>query len=328
MKRADPAGHADLLSIGELAGASGISTDTLRAWERRYGRPGPVRLPSGHRRYRACDVPWLRRVAEALSRGHRAGTVVALAPRALESLLAGGNGDGRPSREVASLLASLRGMRGEALDRALRRDAERLGPREFLRARVAPLLEAAGRAWADGTLEVRHEHHLAEVVEDRLRGLRSGAPVPADAPSVVLATLPGEFHGLGLQMAALVCALRGVRPHLLGVNVPLADIARTAAHLRARAVLVSISLATGGVASDRMLADLARLLPPRIPLVVGGAGARRPPPGPPRGGVGPRPPPGGGGPPPPVPPRGGPRGVEFVAGLDGLDGRLGTLFPA
>ena len=45
-----PNGTGDLLSIGELSRATGLSIDTLRVWERRYGRPVPVRLPSGHRR--------------------------------------------------------------------------------------------------------------------------------------------------------------------------------------------------------------------------------------------------------------------------------------
>ena len=40
-----------LLSIGELAAATGVAVPTLRAWERRYGRPAPARLRSGHRRY-------------------------------------------------------------------------------------------------------------------------------------------------------------------------------------------------------------------------------------------------------------------------------------
>ena len=38
----------------------------MRIWERRYGRPEAVRLPSGHRRYTDAQVTWLRRVAEAL----------------------------------------------------------------------------------------------------------------------------------------------------------------------------------------------------------------------------------------------------------------------
>ena len=42
---------------------TGIGRDTLRVWERRYGRPEPIRLPSGHRRYTAEQIRWLRRVA-------------------------------------------------------------------------------------------------------------------------------------------------------------------------------------------------------------------------------------------------------------------------
>lgn len=58
-------------SIGDLADATDIAPATIRVWERRYGRPKPVRLPSGHRRYSSDEVTWLRRVGEALANGHR-----------------------------------------------------------------------------------------------------------------------------------------------------------------------------------------------------------------------------------------------------------------
>ena len=79
--------EADLFSIGDVAEASGVSPDTLRMWERRYGRPVPVRLPSGHRRYTGEQLTWLRRVAEALAHGHRPRTVVCASDDELESLL-------------------------------------------------------------------------------------------------------------------------------------------------------------------------------------------------------------------------------------------------
>jgi len=286
-------GHpAANLSIGDLAEASGIAPDTLRVWERRYGKPEPVRLPSGHRRYRADDVPWLRRVAEALARGHRPGSVLSLGARQLDALLAGEAGDpGRPA--VEALLRSVKRFRGGALQRALQKDARRMGPRRFLRERVAPLLELAGREWADGRLEVRHEHWLSEILEDVLRGLRRGAVPPAGARDAVLATLPGEHHGLGLQMAAVTCVLAGVRPHVIGIDTPLDDIAAAAREFGADAVLVSVSVATGGVATDRVLADLRGRIPPAVALVAGGGGIRGP--------------------------RRGPRGVVLVRGLDGLE---------
>ncbi len=60
-----------LMTIGELARHTGISTQLIRAWEQRFGFPEPVRLPSGHRRYTAADVRAVQRVVEERDRGLR-----------------------------------------------------------------------------------------------------------------------------------------------------------------------------------------------------------------------------------------------------------------
>ena len=52
------------LTIGGLSTATGVSADTLRAWESRHGFPAPVRLPSGHRRYTAAQVDQVRQVLD------------------------------------------------------------------------------------------------------------------------------------------------------------------------------------------------------------------------------------------------------------------------
>jgi DNA-binding transcriptional MerR regulator len=70
-----PAVHPQL-SIGALSRATGIPVETLRTWEHRYGFPAPERRPSGHRVYSRAIVPRLRRISEAIARGHRAGQVV------------------------------------------------------------------------------------------------------------------------------------------------------------------------------------------------------------------------------------------------------------
>ncbi|HET6777890.1 MAG TPA: MerR family transcriptional regulator, partial [Gemmatimonadales bacterium] len=77
-----------LLTIGALSTATGIPVDTIRTWERRYGYPLPERKPSGHRVYPLSTVPRLRRVAQAIARGHRAAEVLPATESALEVLLA------------------------------------------------------------------------------------------------------------------------------------------------------------------------------------------------------------------------------------------------
>ncbi len=285
-----------LLSIGDLAEGSGISTDTLRVWERRYGRPVPVRLPSGHRRYRVTDLSWLRRVAEALSRGHRPSAVLHLPEDALDALLAPAPEPPREEAFLARSLALARAYRVGDLRRALFAEARRLGPRDFLHRRAGPLVAVCGREWADGSLTIRHEHLLTSALEDVLRALRLEVPARTHGPLVLLATLPGEMHGLGLLMAALAAALSGARPRLIGTSLPLPEIAAAAHESGAALVAVSVSLATGGVETDRMLKTLRALLPQGVRLVAGGAGARRR--------------------------RGGPRGVEFLPDLPAFEDLL------
>ncbi len=261
------------MSIGTVAHRTGISPDTLRAWERRYGWPKATRLPSGHRRYTATDVRRVRRVAEALSLGIRPSVVIPLDDDALDRLLRDGPGSREPLPGVSRLLRPVASGDGTALRRLLLGDARRLGPRAFVTDRLAPLLHHVGRMWADGALAIRHEHLASEAAEDVLRGLRRRAPARR-GPTVLLATLPGERHGLGLQMAALLVSAAGATPVVLGVETPPGEILDTALESDAAVVGISVSLASGGVRTDRALADLRERLPSRVRLVAGGAGAR------------------------------------------------------
>ena len=261
------------VSIGRAATVSGIAPATIRMWERRYGRPVPVRLPSGHRRYTSDQVCWLRRVAEALARGARASEAVQADDDALEALLRSGDAP-RACSEVGCLVELARSFRGGELVAALLSDWERLGARDFLLERVAPFVTELGRAWADGRIEVRHEHHATAQVDDLLRTLRLTLPVAEDGPVLVLTTLPGEAHAVGLQMVAILAVLEGVDVRVLGTETPLEEIVATATETGAAAVGIGVSLATGGPDTDRVLADLRDRLPETARLVVGGAGAR------------------------------------------------------
>jgi PAS domain-containing protein len=59
--------EADLYTIGEVAAILGVSTHTVRAWERRHGVLQPERTRSQHRRYRLEDIELLREVKRAMN---------------------------------------------------------------------------------------------------------------------------------------------------------------------------------------------------------------------------------------------------------------------
>lgn len=274
------------LSIGALSRATGIPVETLRTWESRYNFPVPERRPSGHRVYRLSTIPRLRRIAEALARGHRAGQVVPASATHLRQLLTAAaptasvpppsNSPAAASGDVPQLMRLVSSFESDRLTNALLSASARLGSMTFLETVVAPLLRAVGDSWAKGRLQVRHEHFLSERLGDVLRSLRLPLEEKAEGPLVVLSTLPGERHGLGLQMAALVVAFAGCRVLYLGTETPIPDVVTLARDLRARALALSFSASSRRPRTAALVGQVRERLPRRTALVVGGAGAPAP----------------------------------------------------
>lgn len=279
------------LSIGALSRATGIPVETLRTWEGRYGYPVPERKPSGHRVYPLGSVPRLRRIAQALAAGHRAGQVLVASDDELAQLLEATPRSAARERtpelpppasetlELEVLLRMVERFEADRLTRVLLGDWARLDPVVFLRTRIAPLVRSVGDGWESGRLEIRHEHFLSERLGDLLRSLRLPFEERARGPLVVLASLPGEPHGLGLQMAALTLAVAGCRILFLGTEVPPGQMAALARDLGARALAISVSSASKGASTNQQLRRLRELLPRRAALLVGGDGAPKPSPG-------------------------------------------------
>ena len=92
---------------------------------------------------------------------------------------------------------------------------------------------------------------------------------------MLLCTLPGEHHRLGLLMAALAHAALGARTEVLGEDVPIANIAEAAATLKVDKVAVSVSVYFTGEPARGLLLELRERLPEGCRLVIGGKGAAR-----------------------------------------------------
>jgi len=274
------AGESDqrMWPMGAVTRRTGLGEHTLRAWERRFGFPTPHRLASGHRRYSAAQVRHLLLIARALKLGHRAGDVVPLPSGELEDLLRdtgvveGLTPAGDSDKAIVDVIDACRKFDRDAIVGMLRRDATALGMSRFLRERVGPLLEEIGEAWSRGGIEIRHEHFFSEVLEDELRFFRTPLEVSAVGPPVVLATLPNEIHGLGLQIAALEITARGRAVRVLGPQLPPDEIVAAALALEAAAVGISVSLFSSAEETVRNLGIIRSDLPKSVELWLGGSG--------------------------------------------------------
>jgi methanogenic corrinoid protein MtbC1 len=262
-------------SMAAVCRATGLGQHTLRVWERRFGFPCPVRLPSGHRRYPSDQVERLRLIARAIAGGHRASAVVPLDVESLQGLLAAhARIESGAAAFAERLIALVRSFDRVGLNIELQRAIAELGARAFLHERVVPLVETVGEEWVAGTLDIRNEHFLSEVLIDTLRSLR--APLETSGPGrpVMLTTLPGEEHALGLHMAALTIALAGGRAIVLGTQMPRPEIVATARTLHPLAVGLTVTATTATAETARQINELADELPAGVRLWLGGAGCR------------------------------------------------------
>jgi DNA-binding transcriptional MerR regulator/methylmalonyl-CoA mutase cobalamin-binding subunit len=264
------------LSIAEVERDTGLSKDTLRVWERRYGFPKPRRDAFGERTYASAQVEKLQVIKRLMDAGHRPGRIVARSLDELRALSDAPPGSASPDAaardaELTLLLAAVRQHDAAALQQGLAVAQARHGLRAFVMDIVAPLSARVGEAWMRGELRVFEEHLFTECVRMALHAALHALPAAAGPPRVLLATLPGEPHGLGLLMAQTLMALEGCACLSLGVQVPLADLADAAAAWRADIVALS---ATGTMMRNLLLTSLGQLrsqLPPGVALWVGGS---------------------------------------------------------
>jgi DNA-binding transcriptional MerR regulator/methylmalonyl-CoA mutase cobalamin-binding subunit len=290
----DSASTSSGASIRVVVNRTGIAADTLRVWERRYGFPCPARRPGGSRIYTEADIARLHLITRALDAGFRPSEVVSLPATELDKLVEAsvvdapglvrpaGAARGRgaaaatlgPTPGVDELLAALLADDVVALRALLRAAAVALGPRAFVTELAQPLVERVGEMWAASRLEVRHEHLASACLTAQLHLLLGGLDDGDRAPSVLLATLPGEPHVLALDMVSVVLAASFAAPHLLGGNSPPREIASAAQALGADVVGLSISPAASLRATTRAVEALVEELPAGIELWLGGGGAR------------------------------------------------------
>ncbi|QOY96723.1 cobalamin B12-binding domain-containing protein [Massilia sp. UMI-21] len=267
------------LGISAVERETRLSKDVLRAWEKRYGFPTPMRDVHGERCYPVEQVERLRLMKRLMDQGLRPGRLAQmsatqlaeLAQRPAAEATQAAAADGGAHELIDSLLAMV-AQDPAALRTALRQHLARLGLERFVEQVAAPLTAAVGARWEDGSFDIFDEHLYTEATTRILRQALGNLPETGQAPRILLTTLPGEAHGLGLTMIEALLALDGANCVALGTETPPASIARAAHSHRADIVALSFSAAYPRRQTAASLQQLRQLLPDTVALWAGGAG--------------------------------------------------------
>ena len=262
------------LPIAAVERDTGLSKDTLRVWERRYGFPEPERDENGERLYPAAQVNRLRLIKRLLDRGRRPAKLMQCSDADLGEMLESLREDEdlpRQSALLASAMPLIRRRAGLELRAQLNQQLLKNGLQRFAREIVAPLNAAIGEAWLSGEIDVAEEHLYTEQVQNVLRSAIGMYTAQGSAPRVLLTTFPDELHVLGLLMAEATLVPEGATCVSLGAQTPLQDIHSIVLGGRFEVVALSFSAAFPVRQAISGLNELRKVLPPEVEIWCGGS---------------------------------------------------------
>ncbi len=268
-----------LYPIRAVSRITGLSVETLRAWERRYEAVTPQRGNRG-RLYSEDDVSRLGQLRDAVSRGHAIGQIAGLSDEQLSVLTASRAGEGRsaePQPEGDTVRISLDAARRAierfdvaTLDRELGRLAALLTARELIVTVVQPLMEWTGERWLSGALSIAQEHVASAGLRNLLGTLARLHTAPRPAATLVFGTPAGERHEFGVLSAAMLAAGGGLDTVYLGPDLPTDEIAGAVRATKARAAVIGVTGASEPGAAVAALEKLCSEMPAGTEVWAGG----------------------------------------------------------
>lgn len=262
-----------LVGIAAVERDTGLSKDTLRVWERRYGFPQPQRDALGERAYPAAQVERLRLIKRLIDQGLRPGALIAESDAALRSRIAAMTvPEADIATDVAWLLPVLQAADVERLRSELGQRLAGEGLRQFVMHTLPSLNLAVGTAWMQGSIGVFEEHLYSEQTQNLLRAATFALPHGGPRPQILLTTFKDEEHVLGLLMAEALLVADGAWCLSLGAQTPVNEIVQAVLATTTDVVAISVSSAYPWRKARDAITELRAQLPPRVELWLGGGG--------------------------------------------------------
>lgn len=254
-------------NISDVSRIAGIPKDLLRMWERRYGYPKPERDRNGDRVYSDAQLDKLILIRQLVEQGKRPGKLMGLDLPELKSL----QRTPKVELDFDRLLKLLKAGDATSLRSWFQDQLQAQGLRAFIHKVMVPAIRLVGETWSSGNLAIYQEHLFTELMKGLVRQSLTEHYLESGKPKVMLTTVPGEQHSLGLLMVEALLRLGGAEVISFGTEMPFRDIKEAAVSHQVDVIGLSFS---GSFKQDDaivMLNGLRQIIEPEIRIWVGGA---------------------------------------------------------
>ncbi len=130
-----------------------------------------------------------------------------------------------------------------------------------------------GESWERGELSISQEHLASHVLHGFLMSKWRTDSLSSSDKTILLAAMPGESHSFALQLCALCAVRAGFKVLFVGSETPLASILEACVASECSCVAITMSQFGALEEKRKQLVELRRMIPDKIPMIVGGDGA-------------------------------------------------------
>ena len=130
---------------------------------------------------------------------------------------------------------------------------------------IAPALRRIGEGWATGRVSIAQEHRASAICE-RLIAVHAAQPPGRPRGCAVVATPPGERHGLPALMAAACLREDRWLVHHLAADLPVTEVTQCARDVNPGLVVFSAATQAGASAAVTAAAEVAAASPELLVL--------------------------------------------------------------
>ena len=203
-------------TTSQVAKIAGLSIHVLRAWEKRYNVVSPIRFGE-HRGYSHQDVERLVNLKKMVDSGITIGKACVYSNDEISSIL-----NLKQSGQdllVSSLIEQLSCQKWIHFQQDLEKLCHKENPDTFILNILIPLLTEIGHQVEAKILTIGHEHYASSCIRDLIVKIPN-PPIQKKYPFMTFSTPEGDYHELGILMAAKLASLRGIPIIYLGPHVP------------------------------------------------------------------------------------------------------------
>lgn len=233
-----------MYSIKAITSLTGLTAETLRAWERRYVCITPQRSENGRRSYSQNDLEKLKLLVSLTRNGHPISKIANLDCDQLRHFQNQSPEQIPDTGQTAlfnQLVDALQNYRIERCEQLLKKALLATEPLEYARDILLPSLQLIGQLWHEEKINIAQEHMFSSCVKRIILAMVNNLHQPSKhSPSMLFATPSHEPHEFGILVSCLIAASQQYTCYYVGADLPAFDIMDACKHLKPDVVVIGM----------------------------------------------------------------------------------------